>query len=92
MRSLMTTRLRHELGAHESFADRTAGARASRAEGVIIMTFTPAITLTAALNDPNLFGKVFANPTYWTWKVVAKLIDGVPLTEQREIDLRSRPC
>jgi hypothetical protein len=35
------------------------------------MTFTNAISLTAALNDPNLFGKVFANPTYWTWKVVA---------------------
>jgi hypothetical protein len=37
--------------------------------------------------DPNLFGKVFSNATFWTWKVVAKLIDGLPLVEQREIDL-----
>jgi hypothetical protein len=51
------------------------------------MTFKPATSLTAAMSDPQLFGKVFANPTYWTWKVVAKLIDGIPLTEKREIEL-----
>jgi hypothetical protein len=48
---------------------------------------TPDITLTRALTDPSLFGKVFASPSFWTWKVVAKLIDGIPLTEPREIDL-----
>jgi hypothetical protein len=34
-----------------------------------------------------MFGRVFASPSFWTWKVVAKLIDGSPLTEPREIDL-----
>src|SRR5262249_47305564 len=48
---------------------------------------TPDITLTRALTDPALFGKVFASPSFWTWKVVAKLIDGIPLTEPREVDL-----
>jgi hypothetical protein len=47
----------------------------------------PAIALTQALSDPDLFGPVFAAPSFWTWKVVAKLIDGLPLTEQREIEL-----
>jgi hypothetical protein len=47
----------------------------------------PAITLSQALADPDLFGAVFSVPSFWTWKVVAKLIDGVPLTEQREIEL-----
>lgn len=47
----------------------------------------PAISLTGALTDPQLFGKTFAAPSFWTWRVVAKIIDGLPLTEQREIDL-----
>src|SRR5262249_39081379 len=47
----------------------------------------PAITLTRAMSDPALFGKVFGAPSFWTWKTVAKLIDGLPLTEQREVDL-----
>jgi hypothetical protein len=45
------------------------------------------ITLTQALTQPELFGKVFAAPSFWTWKVVAKLIDGKPLTEPRELAL-----
>ena len=49
--------------------------------------FTPDITLTQALTEPSLFGKIFAAPSYWTWRTVAKLIDGLPLTEQREIEL-----
>ena len=49
--------------------------------------FTPRITLTQALTSPNLFGHVFASPTFWTWRLVAKLIDGIPLTEPREIEL-----
>jgi hypothetical protein len=40
-----------------------------------------------ALTDPSLCGKVFASPSFWTWKVAAKLIDGIPLTEPREIEL-----
>src|SRR5262245_16146112 len=47
----------------------------------------PAITLTRALADPQLFGRVFASPSFWTWKTIAKLIDGIELTEPREIDL-----
>jgi hypothetical protein len=37
--------------------------------------------------DPNLFGRTFAAPSYWTWRTVAKLIDGLPLTEPREREL-----
>jgi hypothetical protein len=50
-------------------------------------TLTPDITLSRALTDPGLFGNVFAGPSFWTWRVVAKLIDGLPLVEKREIDL-----
>ena len=49
--------------------------------------FVPKITLTQAMTSPNLFGRVFAAPSFWTWRVVGKLIDGIPLTEQREIAL-----
>lgn len=49
--------------------------------------FTPAISLTDAMSDPSLFGKVFSPRSFWTWKVVAKLIDNIPLTEPREIEL-----
>ena len=48
---------------------------------------TPAITLTKALADPALLGGPFQAPSFWTWKTVAKLIDGEPLTEPREIEL-----
>src|SRR5262249_23757491 len=48
---------------------------------------TPAITLSQALSDPALFGKTFAAPSFWTWRVVAKLIDGIPLSEPREIEV-----
>jgi hypothetical protein len=48
---------------------------------------TPLITLSRALSDPALFGKVFASPSFWTWKVLAKLIDGIALTEPREVEL-----
>ena len=49
--------------------------------------FTPAITLTRAMIDPLLFGGVFASPSFWTWRTVAKLIDGISLSEPREIEL-----
>jgi hypothetical protein len=48
---------------------------------------TPAITLSRALTDPGLLGSTFAAPSFWTWRVVAKLIDGLPLTESREVEL-----
>ena len=48
---------------------------------------TPLITLSRALTDSNLFGGVFGAPSFWTWRTVAKLIDGAPLRELREIDL-----
>ena len=47
----------------------------------------PLIPLTTALTSPDYFGNVFAGESYWTWKVVAKLLDGITLTEQREIAL-----
>ncbi len=47
----------------------------------------PALTLSQALTDPDLFGGTFAAPSFWTWRTVAKLIDGLPLTEKREIEL-----
>ena len=45
---------------------------------------TPDVTLTRALSDPQLFGRVFSSPSFWTWRVIGKLIDGIPLTEPRE--------
>jgi hypothetical protein len=51
------------------------------------INFTPDITLTRAMGEPTLFGSVFGKPSFWPWFVVSKLIDGIPLTEQREIDL-----
>jgi len=48
---------------------------------------TPLISLSRALTDPALFGKTFASPSFWTWRVVAKLIDGIALTEPREVEL-----
>jgi hypothetical protein len=47
----------------------------------------PATTLSDALTDKTLFGGTFKGPSFWTWRTVAKLIDGIPLTEPREIDL-----
>ena len=49
--------------------------------------FIPRISLTQAMTSPSLFGNVFAAPSFWTWRTVGKLIDGIALTEQREIDL-----
>jgi len=48
---------------------------------------TPEITLSQALSDPSLFGGTFGTPSFWTWRTVARLIDGIPLTEPREVDL-----
>jgi hypothetical protein len=47
----------------------------------------PVVMLTQALADPELFGKTFAPASFWPWKTVAKLIDGIPLTEPRELEL-----
>jgi len=48
---------------------------------------TPDITLSAALSNVSLLGGPFTSPSFWTWKVIAKLIDGIRLTEPREIEL-----
>jgi hypothetical protein len=48
---------------------------------------TPLITLSRALSDPALFGGTFAAPSFWTWRTLAKVIDGIALTEPREIEL-----
>ena len=42
----------------------------------------PAVTLSQALADRELFGKTFEAPSFWTWKAVAKVIDGLPLDER----------
>ncbi len=47
----------------------------------------PAITLSQALINPDLFGGTFAAPSFWTWRTIGKLIDGIALTEPREIAL-----
>jgi hypothetical protein len=47
----------------------------------------PLVTLTNAITAPDWFGNVFASPSFWTWRVVAKLLDGIPLTEQRDLAL-----
>ena len=49
--------------------------------------FVPTIGLLQSMIEPSLFGSVFAAPSFWTWRVVAKLIDGIALTEEREIKL-----
>jgi hypothetical protein len=51
------------------------------------VAFKPTITLTQALIEPKLFGQTFAAPSFWTWRVVGKLIDGLPLVEERERQL-----
>jgi hypothetical protein len=43
------------------------------------------------MTDPHLFGSVFASPSFRPWRILAKMIDGIPLTEPREIEL-ARQC
>jgi hypothetical protein len=50
-------------------------------------SFEPLVSLSRALTEPSLFGKTFSASSFWTWRVVAKLIDGLPLTEPREVEL-----
>jgi hypothetical protein len=50
---------------------------------------TPAIPLTDAMRDDQLFGPVFNKESFWPWFTVAKLIDGLPL-DARELDLFQR--
>lgn len=45
-----------------------------------------AIPLSAAMQDPELFGATFAGASFWTWRTLAKVIDGEQLTK-REFDL-----
>jgi hypothetical protein len=47
----------------------------------------PKVTLSRALVDPDMLGNVFSAESFWTWRVVAKLLDGIALTEPREIEL-----
>jgi hypothetical protein len=47
----------------------------------------PAVSLSQAMSDVNLLGGPFQAESFWTWKTVAKLIDGLSLTEAREIEL-----
>ncbi len=48
---------------------------------------TPLITLSRALNDPALFGRTFSAPSFWPWRTLSKVIDGIALTEPRETEL-----
>jgi hypothetical protein len=47
----------------------------------------PLISLWQALRDTNLLGEPFQADSFWTWKTVAKLIDGIPLRDENEIEL-----
>lgn len=47
----------------------------------------PDVTLSRAIGDPSLLGGPFQAPSFWTWRAVAKLIDGLPLVEPREVKL-----
>jgi hypothetical protein len=38
-------------------------------------------SLYEAMLDPELFGKTFAGPTFAAWRTVAKILDGLPLTD-----------
>ncbi len=35
-----------------------------------------------AMLDPALFGRTFSGPTFANWRTVAKVLDGLPLTEE----------
>jgi hypothetical protein len=48
---------------------------------------SPLITLSRALTDPALFGTTFGASSFWPWRALSKVIDGVTLTEPREIEL-----
>ena len=49
--------------------------------------FKWAVSLSYSMMDNNLFGNVFGAASFWPWRVVAKVIDGITLTERRDIDL-----
>jgi hypothetical protein len=38
-------------------------------------------SLYEAMLDPDLFGRTFGGPTFEAWRTVAKILDGLPLTE-----------
>jgi hypothetical protein len=38
-------------------------------------------SLYEAMLDPDLFGRTFGGPTFAAWRTVAKILDGLPLTE-----------
>ena len=48
---------------------------------------TPDITLSAALANVSLLGGPFTSPSFWTWKTLGKVLDGIRLAEPREIEL-----
>jgi hypothetical protein len=48
---------------------------------------TPLISLSRALTDPALLGGTFRAPSFWTWRTLAKVIDGEELREPRELEL-----
>jgi hypothetical protein len=50
-----------------------------------------------AMLDPALFGNSFGGPTFWAWRSVAKVLDGLPLDERelalyRQITGRQEPA
>ncbi len=50
----------------------------------------PLISLSEAMCDRHLLGEAFLSSSFWTWKTVAKVLDGEPLREPAEIDLFQR--
>ena len=45
-------------------------------------SWAPAITLAAAMRDPQLLGGPFTAPSFWTWHVVAKVLSGEGLDDR----------
>jgi hypothetical protein len=47
----------------------------------------PLVTLTEAMTNDEMMGRTFGAPSFWTWRVLSKLVDGLPLSEPREREL-----
>jgi len=54
------------------------------------------VNLYEAMVDPELFGRTFGGPTFENWRAVAKMLDGLPLSERelalyRDLTQRHQP-
>ena len=54
----------------------------TRAAASASSSWTPAISLAAAMRDPQLLGGPFTAPSFWTWHTLAKVLSGETLDER----------